>query len=289
MAARRKANAKLLSDLLQDIGYHKKLSPSGLEWAFEHPETRDLLEWLVQQDLRRQVTLLLGYSASVAPFFVRLLSRPAEPSSVSSGLSFDMLSLTKGRLCGFARLRLQVLSKEELEQYEQLVESGKVLKDKELEEEFHRAVAAEQLGEGGAESAGAEGPDAEDPLDLKGCCAFQEAEQSALEEEHRVLEAERAALLRQRQAVRRQLEAVRRRSAAASARAAAADEDLSAATLSCASVAADVDHALDSLRDNGKELSHELLKGDEPSFPPPSEPFATPPTRPDAPQNLAAL
>ena len=75
------------------------------------------------------------------------------------------------------------------------------------------------------------------------------------------MEAEREALLRQRQAVRRQLEAVRRRSRAASTRAAAADDDLSAAALSCSSVAADVDHALDSLCDNGKELSHTLIKG----------------------------
>ena len=70
MAARRKANAKLLSDLLQDVGYHKKLSPSGLEWAFEHPETRNLLEWLVQQDLRRQVV--------TSP---RLHLSPARPAS----------------------------------------------------------------------------------------------------------------------------------------------------------------------------------------------------------------
>ena len=122
-------------------------------------------------------------------------------------------------------------------------------------------MAAEQLGEGGAEHAGVEVPNAEDPLDLKACSAFLEAEQRALHEEHQDMEAEREALLRQRQAVRRQLEAVRRRSRAASTRAAAADDDLSAAALSCSSVAADVDHALDSLCDNGKELSHTLIKG----------------------------
>lgn len=52
--------AKALAQTLHNLGFPGKVSPSSLQWVFEDPQTKGVMEWLAAQDLsslvRRRAT-----------------------------------------------------------------------------------------------------------------------------------------------------------------------------------------------------------------------------------------
>ena len=53
---RARPQAESLAELLQVSGYLGKVSGQGFKWAFAHPDSAAVLDWLTSQDFAAQVS-----------------------------------------------------------------------------------------------------------------------------------------------------------------------------------------------------------------------------------------